>query len=449
MNKEVIIEYLRTFLITIFAVFIAVVIFLAVIQNQVYNDLTKKQLQDKTIDYYLVGVLIEKNKYLKSMYPNNYNIDVKLGILYEIKKDYDNAQSEYMQAISKEPYGEFVAQYRLALLYLKERKLSDAENLMDNIEDRPDKKLIFYKARLFAKLGDQYYNSADYEDAIDKYQHSLSYYKLLNTSQTEVVKNSLASSYVYLADQQVKAMQIDDARDSLQMAMTMVKAPVLKYKMAILLMKDNPALAYNYFDEVFEKAPELINYQQYNNFLTDLAVKAEMGGDAGLSDLYRYKIKRLEEYYHSNILSVDDLSVEYLKGDIKYSNWFKNYYATLEFKLKNISSYYISSLFIDIIFKDENDTTIDEYTNQIIDKKPVLKVNDLSPVIHIKTSKHKAKKADVPKNMTVLIYASKTKDGCKILLTQAKIKEQPIESRVKSFESYIKEFLRKPFEKHH
>lgn len=449
MNREVIFEYLRTFLITIFIVFIAVVIFLAVVQHNVYKDLTQKQIQDKTIDYYLVSVLIEKNKYLKSQYPQNPNIDLKLGLLYEIKKDYKNAESEYLQALAKEPYGEFIAQYRLALLYLKEDRLADAEDIMDKIEDSPEKKLILYKAKIFSKLGDKYYNRSNYEGAIEKYQQSLFYYKLLKSSQIEILKNSLASSYVYLADQQVRQMQIEDARDSLQMAMEIVKAPILKYKMALLLMKDNPSLAYNYFDEVFDKAPELINYQQYNAFLTDMAISAEQKGDLGQSDLYRYKIKRLKEYYHSNILSVDDLSVEYVKGNINYNNWFKNYYINFEFKLKNISKYYISSLYIDIIFKDSNNITIDEYTSQVIDQKSVLRIDALSPIINIRTPKHKAERSEVPEQITVLVYASKIPNGYKVLLTQAKIKEQNPVARTKLLEQKVQQLLHRLFGQHH
>lgn len=449
MNKEAILEYLRTFLITILVVFISVVIFLAFIQHDVYSDLTKKQVQDNTIDYYLIGVLIEKNKYLKTQYPKNFNIDLKLGILYEIKKDYKNAEGEYLEAISKEYYDEYIAQYRLALLYLKENRLLESEDVIDKIADSPNKKLILYKAKIFAKLGDKYYNSSNYEGAIDKYQHSLSYYKLLKSNQIETIKNNLASSYVYLADQQVKEMQIDDARESLQMAMTIVKAPVLKYKMALLLMKDNPNLAYNYFDEVFDKVPEIINYQEYSGFLTEMAVMAEQRGDIGQADLYRYKIKRLQEYYHSNILSVDDLSVEYLNGNINYNSWFKNYYLTLEFKLKNISKYYISSLYIDIIFKDETDTIIDEYTSQIIDPKAVLRINASSPIIHIKTIRHDADKSNVPKQITVLIYASKTQNGCKVLLTQAKIKEQTPVARLKLLEKKIQLILHRFVGQHH
>lgn len=449
MNKEIILEYLRTFLITIFVVFISVIIFLAVIQHNVYEDLTKKQIQDKTIDYYLIGVLIEKNKYLKSQYPKSFNIDLKLGILYEIKKDYKNAESEYLQAISKESYDEFIAQYRLAFLYLKQNRLAEAENIMDRIEDRPDKKLIFYKAKVFAKLGDKYYNSSNYEGAIEKYQHALSYYKLLKSDQVEAVKNSLASSYVYYADQKVKEMQIDDAREALQMAMTIIDAPILKYKLALLLIKDNPDLAYRYFDEVFDKEPALINYQTYNMFLTDLAVDAEQRGEIANSELYRYKIKRLKEYYHSNILSVDDLSVEYLKGNINYNRWFKKYHINLEFNLKNISNYYINSLYIYIIFKDKDNKIIDEYTSQIIDKKSVLRINALGPVIHIKTSGHKANELTVPKQITVLIYGAKTKDGYKILLTEAKIKEEKPIGKIKSLEHKLQQFLHKFSPQHH
>lgn len=421
-NKRNFFEYLKTFLFTILAVFISVIILLGVIQHQVYEEEYNNAVQDETIDYYLIGVLIEKNKYLEEKYPNDYRINMKLGVLYEIKSDYKNAEIEYKKGIENEPYDDFKPQYRLALMYIKLKRLDDAEALMDNIDEKPQKKLIEYKADIYNKVGDAYYNMADYEDAGDRYQKALFYYKVIHSKQIESVTNALASAYVYFADQEVKNMQIQDAIDSLQMAYSIVKAPILKYKLAILFIKSNPELSYEYFQEVFNEEPNIINYDSYYKFLSQVAAQADAQGYTAKADLCRFKIKKLKEYYSRNILSVQDLAVEYAEGTIKLSRWRKKYNINLELEIKNTSAYNIPSLYLNVIFKD-GDQIIDEYKQQIVDQNSVLKPGQVSPTISIKTIKEQNDDDKSPKKITAEVYALKEENGYKVLIKEVTIIE--------------------------
>lgn len=436
-------EYLRTFLLTILFVFLSVIGLLLMIQRQIYEEQTQIQAQEDTIDYYLIGVLIEKNKYLELQYPKDYTINLKLGILYEIKKDYKNSETEYKDAIAKVPYDEFKPYYKLALLYLALNRLDEAQAVMDNLADKPDKKLIEYKADIYEKLGDKYYNSADYENAIGRYEKALIYWKAIKKwKKVEYDKNSLASSYVYLTDAYLNNMKPNDAVDSLKMAMTMVDAPILRYKLALLLMKDDPALAYQYFEKVFDEAPEIINYDTYYNFLSTMVETASANGDIGEAELYRYKQKKIKEYFKINVISVDDLVLEDVKGEITLNRWLKKYTIYLEGRVKNTSKSNIDSLFLEIVFKDNNEI-IGDYFKQIIDKKSSLKVGSYSPLINIRISEPQDIRDNRLKSITAEIYASKTEKSYKILLKTVEIKEETKKRQPNKFLRAIGLFYKK------
>lgn len=417
-------EYLRTFFITLLVMFMFIVVLLLIIQHQVYDGNKQSQVEDDSVDIYLVGVLIDKNKYLENQSPLNYKINLKLGTLYEIKKDYKNAEIEYKKSIEKAPCNEFKPQYKLALMYLLKDRLEDAESVMDSIDEEPDETLIKYKADIYEKIADGYYNVGDYEDAIDRYKKSLFYWKIIkDQKEIKYSQDSLASSYVYLADTYVRNMEPQDAVRALNLALTIVDAPILKYKLALLFIKDNPELANLYFEEVFQRAPELINYDAYYKFLTVMAEQANARGDTAQAQLYQFKRQKMNEYYKINILSVDDIVLDDVHGRIKLNNWFKENNIYLEARLKNISKNTIDSLFIEVVFKDNN-KVIGDYFNQVIDRKSSLKPGEYSPLVSIRVSQPMSIMDTHPKTITAEIYAAKTQNALKLLLGTVDIQEK-------------------------
>lgn len=416
-------EYLKTFFITVFFVFIAVIVLLVIIQYQVYENQSTQKPEDEEIDYNLVDVLIDKNKYLELKYPDQYKINLKLGMLYEIKRDFQDSEKEYKTSISKAPYFEYQPKHKLALLYLKENKLDEAQALMDNIQEQPDVKLIKYKADIYQKLGDKYYNMGDYENAISKYRKSLVYWKILKKEkEINYINNSLASAYVYIAEVYLDKMRPDDAINSLEIALSIVKSPLIEYKLGLLLKDENPELAYKYFEDVFEKAPEIINYDDYYKLLSNLAENASLQGDEAQAALYNFKIKKIKKYYKTNVLSVTDLKLVDLYGTIK-KNWLGQSNIYLEGRIKNTSKEDFSSLFMEIIFKYDNQI-VGDYTQQIVDSKSVLQVGSYTPLISIKIKDKQPKKEDLSEGITAEIYLSKTDKSYKLLLNTIKLKEQ-------------------------
>lgn len=421
-KKDLILEYVKTIAGTIFVMIVCLIILLAVVQHNVFKEQAIEDSQDENFEYYLIGVLIDKNNYLESQDPKNYKINLKLGILYEISKDYSHSEYEFKQSINKAPFDDFYPEYRLASLYLKENRLKDAQAVMDNISERPEKKLIEYKADIYSKLGDKYYAKGDYNNAIQKYQKSMFYYDVIKSTQSKNVKNSIASAYVYLAERYVDNFKIDEAISSLEMANSFVNAPILKYKLALLLVRSQPELAYKYFEDVFKKEPSIIDYDVYYNFLSEMAIESEIAGNISQGELYRYKAKKFREYYQNNLLSINDVSLEYANGEMSYNSWKKRYTMNLELQLRNISNYDLKSLFVSVVFKDENGVITDYFEN-IVDRKSPLKRGKAGPVINIKTF-YKPSGRYVPnRDVTAEVSVSKLEKSYKLSLATVKMRE--------------------------
>ncbi len=422
MNKKNIFEYLKTILWTILATFVVLFIIFWTIFNQFNEENIKKQPKDKAPDTYTVTLLIDEQKYKEERSPENYRINLKLGELYELKKDYKNAEFEYKKAISKAPYNEFKPVYKLALLYLNSDCLTEAQTLIDKIRERPNKKLINFKAEIYSNLGDKYYEKGNYEEASFKYQKALFYYKIIKSKKIKNLNGNLASAYIYLAEEKLNEMKLDEAVNYLKKADAIIGAPIIKYKLALILSKKDPLSAFQYFEKVFKAEPKIINYEEYYKFLSDLALNAEAQGQNTKAELYKLKIKKLKDYYNSNLLSVEDICINNINGEIRLNNWRKKYNINLEFTLKNTSKYNINSLFIEIIFKDK-DEIIDTYSKKIINSKSKLKPGEQSPIIHIKTSTRKIDSDKLSKQLKAQIYASKSEDSYNILLKDLDIKE--------------------------
>lgn len=450
-KKEIIFEYYKTVLWSLLAVFIAVLIMLAVIQHNVYETENKKSINSETIEYYMVGVLIEKNKYLEKQSPKNYVINLKLGILYEIYRDYKNAEIQYQLAIAKAPYEEYKPQYKLANLYIRLGRIADAQNVMDAISEKPDKTLLNYKAEIYTKIGDAYYNKADYAGAIVRYEKALTYYRALKSDKTKDLENSVASAYVYLADDYISNMQIDEAIDALYIANSIVNAPIIKYKLGLLISATDPKQAYEYFNEVFAKEPSLINYDEYYNFSQKLASDALAKGEIAQSELYKYKAKKIKEYCYQNILSVNDLSVESIEGEIVRNSLLKKEKIVLDFKLRNSSLKEIKSLYLKIVFKEGN-KVLDEFNQQAIIPEEPLKSGMMSPIISIRATKKRDNTSTKPENIIAEISASKTQDTYQIILAKVEIKEtakgRSIKYRIKLWLKDTKTALKKLFRRH-
>lgn len=424
MNKKILLEYLRTFLLTILASIMLLVFVIVAIQHSIVSEVTPSEpVHEDTVDYKLIGMLIDKNKYREEMNPKNYKINLKLGELYEIKGDDKNAEIEFKKAIAKAPYGEYKPTYKLSRLYLKLNRLDEAQALMDNCGEHPDKELILNKAEIYQELGNKYYNKADYDNASFKYEKAMRYYGILKSKKTLELKGDLASSYVYLAETKLSQLEVDQAIEYLQLSNSIIDSPIIKYKLAIILMGRDPKQAYEYLETVFKKAPEIINYETYERLLLQLATEAEASGDYAQAGLYRYQEKRIKDYSSKNIISIDAISLESAEGEFTYSPLRQKYYINFECMLKNISQDDIEKLFLQIDFEAKHNI-IYTYKQPIADDKLILTAGTSAPIISVKVTIPHIRRNESTDKINAKIYLSKTEDSYRLFLKNVPLKKK-------------------------
>lgn len=404
---KIILPYLKTIIITLSAMLLFILALLLFVKQDVFDYMDRQSQEDEVVEYYLIGLLIEKNKFLALENPESYKINLKLGVLYELYKDYVNAEVEYKKAISKAPYGDLRPIFRLANMYVARNRLNEAQKLVDDITETPNKKTIDRKAQFYYKLADKYYSMGDYKTAIEKYKKSKSYYEKINSNQIKQVNKGLASSYVYLSDMYIEDGKITEAIELLKNVDKIIGAPIIKYRLALILMDTHPTEAYNYFNEVFKKEPTIIGFDIYYNFLTKLALIEELEGNIAQNKLYLRRAEKYKEYYDENILLVEDIQLNILKTHVIINNKKKQYEIHFAFKLKNNSIAPISNLFLDVKFKD-GDKLVDEHFSQIITAERALPVGKETEDI-IVTSVQKFKKENKnSKQITIEVYVSKS-----------------------------------------
>ena len=153
-------DYWKTFFTTLFIVVMFVVLNIFYMMHSILNGEVnpKKNNVDAVFESYLVDILIDKNNQFAKIYPKNYAVNMRLGILYSYKKDYIAAEKEFKNSIEKSLSYDYAPSYQLAKLYVKMDRLQDAQEVMDKIGEKPNKKLIRFKGDIYTLLGDSYFN---------------------------------------------------------------------------------------------------------------------------------------------------------------------------------------------------------------------------------------------------------------------------------------------------
>jgi hypothetical protein len=188
-------------------------------------------------------------------------------------------------------------------------------------------------------------------------------------------------------------------------------------------MDVQPKEAYSYFQKVFDIEPSIINYNIYYKFIMTMAAKAETDGNPALAELYKFRAQKYKEYYENNILSPDDLNIQYIKSHISYNIFTRKYKIGLEMKLRNTSERPLKSVYTIVQFKNEDGTPICNYIMPVVDKKSILAPSELTPVISLHVHKRKGILDKHPKRVIVEIYFAVSPNSYKLHLETIRVSE--------------------------
>lgn len=403
-------DYLKTFFTTLFIVVMFVVLNIFYMIHSIFNDdgTSKKNGADSVFESYLVDILIDKNVQFSRTYPKNYAVNMRLGVLYSYKKDYIAAEREFKNSIEKAVSTNFAPNYQLAKLYVKTNRLQEAQQVMDKIGEKPNKRLIKYKGDIYTLLGDAYYDDGYYALSVIKYDKAMSYYEVIKDKQKElkIVKDRFVKACIALADKYVEVGKIEEAIMALEKAFELKpKKVILNYKLGLLYMDEDPYKSYKLLSFVHKKSPLTLNYDVYSDLIYRLADIEEEKGNKTDAQLYRKKAMHYKKFVKNNLLYDKDLFLSLDKFDIHTDIAAEEYIINVQFTLQNNSSLDIENLSVRAVFKD-GDKVVQTYTQKIFDETRIFEAGSVTPPILISASESyidNNKQDDI----TVDIYAYK------------------------------------------
>lgn len=377
---------------------------------------SKRQNIDSAFESYLVDMLIDKNNDIAKKEPNNYAIDMRLGILYSYKKDYENAERNFKNSIEKASVYDYTPTYQLAKLYIKLGKLQDAQALVDKIGEKPNKRLIRFKGDIYTFLGDAYYNQGYYVLSATKYEKAKIYYEAISKNFTNNVNKKYVNALISLADKYVEVGKNDEAIMALENAYELKPKDILiNYKLGLLYSDNNPYKAFDLFSYVLKKNPQKMNYDLYVDLLKNLSELENQKGNYTNSKLYDKKMRQYKKFIKNNIIYPKDLFIDVVKSEIKTDIAAKEFIYTMHFTLQNNSDLDIDNLTISAVVKD-NDNIIQNFNQKIYDDTRIFKAGTVSPQFIVSASEpYKNRRSG---NLNIDVYAYKyPKYGVKLYST--------------------------------
>ena len=170
--------------------------------------------------------------------------------------------------------------------------------------------------------------------------------------------------------------------------------------------------------------------------LTGLSEYEELKGNYVQADLYKFKIKKIKNYYIENIVKLADFDIDTAVGRIRTNRIFRTYKIDFIFRFKNVSLLEMKNVYLQFIFKD-GDNVLYEVNKQVITPDNILEPGASIDYIQLSSPRKHYKK--LPQEIKAEIYASKQFDAYKILLKEIYI--------VKSKKKH-RTFIEKLFLKH-
>lgn len=340
-----------------------------------------------------VAFAIEHYKRLLNLYPETYQIHIKLAELYLKVKEPDKAKVEYLRAIRIDERHRLLPYIELAKIYSEEEKYNIVEDVLKQMKPTNNKNYL-------ARIGDIYFDWAqhielsDVPDAIRKYKEAVEYYKKAGSSYKERALDNIAKLYGQLSDELVRAKKINEAIEILELSLDYENNALAHYKLAKIYQdKGEEKLALNEYSKAFTLDPKITNKSSYITLLLKKAQQAKQKGDKTTSDYYYSKAKKLDSAV--DVPTNPDVRVLFSLVAIKVNEDIENDILVpgIIFKIINISEDVLDNVKVKVVFikdkrpintrvitvaDEENTLKGDSYSNEIsvFSQKPVKHIFD-------------------------------------------------------------------------
>lgn len=371
MTKKQILSYLRTAIVTMLimtALIVGVVIDTKNKAKIIPTQTTVEEYQKQQIIY-----LIDKYQY-EARTTNSYILSMKLGLLYETIQEYEQAETEYRKAIAKAPYRVFEPIFMLSELYIKTGNPEKAAELIDNLKEYPDKKLIKQKANIYKMIADEYLQQEKYQKAILSYKNSLFYIRKIKVKDERSIielKNNLSKAYIGLSNLYLKEGKYQRALNNALEGTEITETKLLINYIATISKDKNPQFALSYYDKLFKVDKNMINYEDYGDCIgkiIDISIKAN---DTYQEKIYREKLRMLDNFITRSIIKKSDVSINFTSYKYKKQKFNLGEDLSVTYTIVNNQLYPLNRLYM-MVKVYSNGELKKEISNQVINKTNIL-----------------------------------------------------------------------------
>ncbi len=417
-RTQVIMEYLRTVLISILIAIIITSGLAIHARNEMIKDIFASQERQKVLDKKVALEIITQTNLLKDLSSKTYSVCMHAGEICEIAGDYVDAQMAYELAIQKAKPGIYKPYYKLICVLAAQEKFSDADAVLENIKDYTDKNLIKFKTRSYLTIGDKYYSIGKFLSAAKTYEKAGFYYNKFTKKDSAIedsITRRIINSYIEVADIMVKSGFNSEAVRFLKKAETYSPNDFkIRYKLAIVLSDSDPEKSVEYLEVLLKEIPQEIDFGVYNTALLKAANIADLDGRPTKAKYYRYKIHSIDLFVDRKVIYKNDIETELKSFSIK-KNFF-NYPLKATYAFLNVSNADITNLKGDFVLC-LNDKPVETITATIANKEnPLYMNNDKPNNINIAFNKKIFTRKEL-ENYTIKIYLYKD-DKYKTLVSE-------------------------------
>lgn len=407
-KKRIIIEYIRTVFVS-FIVAIFITTGLAIhARNEMIKDIFASQQAQKVLDRKVALEIITQTNLLKDLGKKTYSVCMHAGEIYEIAEDYKGAQAAYELAIQKSKPGQYKPYYKLICVLAAQENFDAAEDVLNNIKDVSDKKLIKFKTRSYLTIGDKYYSIGKFLSAAKTYEKADFYYDKFSKKDPVVedsINRRIINAYVQVADIMVKTGLNSDAIRFLRKAESYAPNDFkIRYKLAIVLSDSDPEVAVEYIEKLLKEIPQEIDYGVYNTALMKAANIADLDGRPTKAKYYRYKIHSIDLFINRKVVYKNDIETSLKSFSVKKVLF--NYPLKATYQFINVSNSDIINLRGDFVLC-LNDKPVETISTTVANKDNPMSCNPTKPNETSVSFKKKIFTKKELENYTIKIYLYK------------------------------------------
>ena len=331
------------------------------------KEITNRQLNTANLSKFCTIEELEKKL---AQNPDDYFLTIRLAQMYEAINKLDKANDFYKSALALSGRSNF-ALYSYAIFCAKNDMYVFAATLAEELEGATNR-INLFKAKIYEEIADNLSKSKNYVASVKSYQIVYKYAKSIgDLKYLSRIKEKFSQEYIKLADYHMAQEDISQAIVDLNNSLKIKESPLANYKLGLIYLNTELALAEKHINKAFFKDPFVVNPYIYNQALTSLLEHAQKEKSGSLTNYYTSRLNRFKKLLKQSYLYKTDVSIDN-STLIAKKNFLKKDKYYLFFEIKNNTKEPLENLFV----KAELYVNSEKY---VIEKKVVTPTHSIEP----------------------------------------------------------------------